>query len=173
MRTSTGAATATRAPTANSHARVSGDRYAHVVVVLVAAQVTHLLLIAISTAAIYFLLGLILLSPAVLAKWTGGGGTADGTILGMTIPVPQSLIHVTLVLCVLTFMYVCARSVGDDEYKRGFLDPLIEDLHVARSREVLRSARAAGLVGVGATPLGIAAESEMTLLIDADRLESD
>jgi hypothetical protein len=106
-----------------------GERL-NVVVVLVAAQVTHLLLVAISTAAIYFLLGLIVLSPAVLAKWTGGG-TADGTVLGMTIPVPQSLIHVTLILCVLTFMYVCARSVGDDEYKRSFLDPLIEDLHVA------------------------------------------
>nr|MDP9168047.1 hypothetical protein [Actinomycetota bacterium] len=88
-----------------------GERL-NVVVVLVAAQVTHLLLVAISTAAIYFLLGLIVLSPAVLAKWTGGG-TADGTVFGMTIPVPQSLIHVTLILCVLTFMYVCARSVGD------------------------------------------------------------
>ena len=37
----------------------------------------------------------------------------------------------------LTFMYVSARSVGDDEYERDFLNPLIEDLHVtliARNR---------------------------------------
>lgn len=36
-----------------------------------------------------------------------------------------------------TFMYVSARSAGDDEYKRDFLTPLIEDLHttlIARNR---------------------------------------
>ena len=111
--------------------------HVNVVVVLAAAQIAHLLMVAISTVAIYFALGLIVLSPAVLRKWTGEG-TADGTILGMTIPVPQSLIHMTLILCVLTFMYVSARSVGDDEYKKDFLNPLIEDLHVtliARNRE--------------------------------------
>ena len=62
-----------------------------------AAQIAHLLMVAISTAAIYFALGLIVLSPAVLKKWTGDGAS-DGTILGMTIPVPQSLIHMTLIL---------------------------------------------------------------------------
>jgi hypothetical protein len=108
----------------------------NVVGVLAAAQLAHLLMVAICTAAIYFALGLIVLSPGVLAKWTGGG-TSDGTILGMTIPVPQSLIHMTMILCALTFMYVSARSVGDDEYKRDFLAPLIEDLHttlLARNR---------------------------------------
>lgn len=106
------------------------------VVVLAAAQLSHLMMVAVSTAAIYFALGLIVLSPQLLAKWTGNGA-ADGTVLGMTIPVPQSLIHMTLILCVLTFMYVSARSVGDGEYKADFLDPLIEDLHVtlvARNR---------------------------------------
>jgi hypothetical protein len=108
----------------------------NVLVVLVAAQIAHLLMVAVCTAAIFFVLGLILLSPALLAKWTGGGAS-DGTLLGMTIPVPQSLIHVTLILCALTFMYVSARSVGDDDYKRDFLTPLLENLHttlIARNR---------------------------------------
>jgi hypothetical protein len=112
-----------------------GERF-NIVVVLAAAQIAHLLVVAVCTAAIFFVLGLILLSPAVLAKWTGDGAS-DGTVLGMTIPVPQSLIHVTLILCALTFMYVSARSVGDAEYKRNFLSPLIEDLHttlIARNR---------------------------------------
>ncbi|MDT5231642.1 MAG: hypothetical protein QOI39_2142 [Mycobacterium sp.] len=77
-----------------------------------------------------------MLSPALLAKWTGDG-PSDGTILGMTIPVPQSLINMTLILFALTFMYVSARSVGDDDFKRDFLSPLIEDPHVtliARNR---------------------------------------
>lgn len=112
-----------------------GERF-NVVAVLAAAQITHLLMVAICTAAIYFVLGLIVLSPEVLNKWTGGG-SSDGTVFGMTIPVPQSLIHMTLILISLTFMYVTARSVGDDEYKQNFLTPLIEDLHttlLARNR---------------------------------------
>jgi hypothetical protein len=112
-----------------------GERF-NVVAVLAAAQIAHLMMVAISTAAIYFALGLIVLSPAVLAKWTSGG-SSDGTVLWMTIPVPQALIHMTLVLISLTFMYVSARSTADDDYKRDFLTPLIEDLHttlLARNR---------------------------------------
>jgi hypothetical protein len=74
-----------------------GERF-NVVVVLAAAQIAHLMMVAICTASIYFALGLIVLSPTILAKWTGDG-TSDGTILGMTIPVPQSLIHMALILC--------------------------------------------------------------------------
>jgi hypothetical protein len=112
-----------------------GERL-NVVVVLAAAQISHLLMVAICTAAIYFALGLIVLSPALLAKWTGDG-SSDGTVLGMTIAVPRSLIQMALILCALTFMYVSARSVGDDEFKRDLLSPLIEELHVtliARNR---------------------------------------
>ncbi|MGV0802315.1 hypothetical protein ABQF26_35410, partial [Mycolicibacterium elephantis] len=53
------------------------------------------------------------------------------------IPVPQALIHVTMFLGALTFMYVSARSVGDSDYRTQFLDPLTEGLQVtlvARNR---------------------------------------
>jgi hypothetical protein len=108
--------------TAVARALTRAERF-NVVLVLTAAQITHLMIVAISTAAIYFLFGLVLLSPAVLARWTANGAS-DGTILGMTIPVPQSLIHMTLLLIALTFMYVSARSATDDEFKSRFLDPL-------------------------------------------------
>ena len=68
--------------------------------------------------------------------WTRNG-SPDGTIFGMTIPVPQALIQMTLFLAALTFMYVSARSVGDGEYRAQFLDPLIDDLKLtllARNR---------------------------------------
>jgi hypothetical protein len=43
----------------------------------------------------------------------------------------------TLVIVALTFMYVSVPSVTEDQFKRRFLDPLIEDPHVtliARNR---------------------------------------
>ena len=93
-------------------------------------------MVAVVTAAIFFVLGLLVLSPEILAAWTTNGSD-QGTWFGMTLPVPQPLIHVTMFLAALTFMYVSARAVGDGEYRTQFLDPLIDDLRltlVARNR---------------------------------------
>jgi hypothetical protein len=109
---------------------------ANVVFVLATSQVLQVGAVAIVSALIFFLLGLILLSPELLAQWTRNG-SADGEILGMTLPIPHSLIQISMFLAALTFMYVSARAVGDADYRTRFLDPLIDDLRltlVARSR---------------------------------------
>ncbi len=112
-----------------------GERL-NVMFVLAVSQLAQILVVAVAIALIFFVLGLILLSPEVLAAWTRNG-SSDGTLLGMTIPVPQALIHVTMFLGALTFMYVSARATGDGEYRTMFLDPLSDDLRltlVARGR---------------------------------------
>lgn len=108
----------------------------NVVFVLATSQVLQVGLVAIVAALIFFVLGLILLSPELLAQWTRNG-SGDGEILGMTLPIPQSLIQTTMFLAALTFMYISARAVGDADYRSRFIDPLIDDLRltlVARSR---------------------------------------
>lgn len=108
----------------------------NVYLVLALAQLAHILVVAVLTASIFFVLGLILLSPELLAAWTRNG-SSDGTFLGMTIPVPDALIQITLFLGALTFMYISARAVGDSDYRSRFFDPLIDDLRLtldARSR---------------------------------------
>jgi hypothetical protein len=55
----------------------------------------------------------------------------------MTVPVPGSLIQITMFLGALTFMYVSARAAGDGDYRAQFLDPLVDDLQLtltARAR---------------------------------------
>jgi hypothetical protein len=108
----------------------------NVVFVLLVSQLVQILTVAVVTTLIFFILGLILLNPALLEAWTRNG-TSDGKLLWMTIPVPNALIQVALFLGALTFMYVSARAVGDSEYRSQFLDPLIEDLRLtlmARNR---------------------------------------
>ncbi len=108
----------------------------NVVFVLTTSQVLQVGLVAIVAGLIFFLLGLILLSPELLAQWTRNG-PSDGEILGMTLPVPQALIQISMFLAAMTFMYVSARAVGDGGYRSRFVDPLIDDLRltlVARSR---------------------------------------
>lgn len=81
-------------------------------------------------AAIYLVLGMIILTPPLLREWTHYDSMTT-TVLGMTFPAPDSLIRMCLFLGALTFMYISARAVDDAEYRAMFLDPLIDDLHTA------------------------------------------
>ncbi|OBG24496.1 hypothetical protein [Mycobacterium sp. 852002-51057_SCH5723018] len=108
----------------------------NVVFVLAASQLAQITVVAVVTAAIYLILGLIVLSPELLNEWTHTY-SSTATVLGWTLPLPDSLIHMCLFLGALTFMYISARAAGDAEYRSTFLDPLIEDLHatlIARNR---------------------------------------
>jgi hypothetical protein len=119
-----------------------GERL-NVLFVVAASQLSQILIIAAMTALLFLILGLILLSPELLAAWTRNG-RSDGTVLGMTIPVPDSLIQITFFLGALTFMYISARTASDDEYRTRFFDPLIDDVRLTlRARSRYRAAVAA------------------------------
>ena len=116
-----------------------GERL-NVLFVVVASQLSQILIIAAMTALLFLILGLILLSPELLAAWTRNG-RSDGSVLGMTIPVPDSLIQITFFLGAVTFMYISARTVSDAEYRTRFFDPLVDDLRLTlRARNRYRAA---------------------------------
>ncbi len=115
---------------------------ANVVFVVAASQVGQVLTVALATGAIFFVLGLIVLSPPLLASWTRDSGRNDGHILGMTLPVPDPLLQTTMMLTAITFMYLAAKAVTDKEYRAQFLDPLLAELRLTLvARDRYRSSR--------------------------------
>lgn len=102
----------------------------NVVFLLATSQLIEILVVAAVGATMYFILGLIILTPPLLKEWAHNTATTS-TVFGFTFPAPDSLIHMCLFLGALTFMYISARAVDDDEYRGMFLDPLIDDLHTA------------------------------------------
>ncbi|WP_157546191.1 hypothetical protein [Mycobacterium sp. IS-1742] len=116
----------------------TGERF-NLLLVAVASQVIQILTVALVTMALFFVLGLIVVSPAVLTRLTAGH-TDRATFLDVTWPVPLALLHVVLFLGGLTFMYLSARAATDPEHRVSFLDPLIEDLRVTLvARDVFRA----------------------------------
>jgi hypothetical protein len=108
----------------------------NVVFVLAASQLAQITVVAALTAGIYLILGMIVLTPPLLKEWAHTTDN-DATVMGLTVPVPDSLIHLCLFLGALTFMYISARAAGDSDYRSTFVDPLIDDLHAtltARNR---------------------------------------
>jgi hypothetical protein len=100
------------------------------VFVVTASQMVHVLTVALMTGAVFFVLGMILVSPEVLDAWTRGNGRPDGVLLGMTLPIPDSLIQTSMLLTAITFMYLAAKAVTDAEYRSQFLDPIIDDVRL-------------------------------------------
>lgn len=124
-------------PDAPASPPLSRSERANVVFVVSASQLGQVLTAAITTGTIFFVFGLILLSPQLLDAWTRNEGSHDGRLLGMTLPVPDPLIQTTLLLTAITFMYLSAKAVSDREYRAAFVDPLIDELRltlVARDR---------------------------------------
>ncbi len=102
----------------------------NVVFLLAVSQLIEILVVAAVGATMYLILGLIILTPPLIREWTHTD-TLTSTVFGFTFPAPDSLIHTCLFIGALTFMYISARAVDDDEYRGMFLDPLIGDLHIA------------------------------------------
>jgi hypothetical protein len=108
----------------------------NVVFVLVLSQLVNVATVAAVTGLIFLVFGLILVNPPLLEALTHGG-RPDGTFLSMTLPIPDALIQIVMLLTTLTFMYLAARAAGDKEYRAQFFDPLLDDLRrtlVARDR---------------------------------------
>jgi MFS family permease len=123
-------------PDVRNSAPLKKSERLNVVFVLATSQLAQIMVVAVVTTAIYLILGLIIMSPSLLNEWTHTY-TSTATVLGWTVPVPDSLIHMCLFLGALTFMYISARAASDAEYRSTFLDPLIDDLHttlIARNR---------------------------------------
>ena len=110
--------------------RLSLPERLNAVFVVAASQVVHVLTVALLTGSVFFVLGLILVSPEVLDAWTRGNGRPDGELLNMTLPIPDSLIQTTMLLTAITFMYLAAKAVTDAQYRSQFLDPVIDDVRL-------------------------------------------
>ncbi|WP_445165601.1 hypothetical protein ACTXG7_16995 [Mycolicibacterium sp. Dal123E01] len=114
----------------------------NVVFVVASSQVAQVMTVSLATGSIFLILGLIVLSPPLLASWTRDAGSNDGHFLGMVLPVPDPLIQTTMMLTAITFMYLAAKAVTDKEYRAQFLDPLLDNLRLTLvARDRYRSSR--------------------------------
>lgn len=122
--------------------RLSLAERANVVFVVAVTQVVHVLTVAVMTGGVFLVLGLILISPGVLDAWTRGNGRPDGQVLGMTLPIPEALIQTTMLLTAITFMYLAAKAVSDQQYRAAFVDPMLDDVReTLQARSRYRAAR--------------------------------
>ncbi len=109
----------------------------NVVAVMVLAQAIQVVLFTTGLFAFFLTLGVIAIPDDVTVLWsteqacTVGQPPCAGTWFGIHIPVPQTMVHTSLFVAVLSGLYFTVSTSVDPLYRQRFFEPLIADVAVS------------------------------------------
>jgi hypothetical protein len=110
---------------------------ANVVAVMVVAQAIQVVLFTAGLFAFFLALGVIAIPDDVTVVWSGeetcavGEPPCAGTSFGIHIPLPQTMVHTSLFVAVLSGLYFTVSTSVDPLYRQRFFEPLIADVAVS------------------------------------------
>jgi hypothetical protein len=120
-----------------ARAPLSLAEQANVVAVMVVAQAIQVVLFTTGLFAFFLALGIIAIPDDVTVLWsseqacTVGEPPCAGTWFGIHIPIPQTVVHTSLFVAVLSGLYFTVSTSVDPMYRQRFFDPLIADVAVS------------------------------------------
>ena len=109
----------------------------NVVAVMVVSQAIQVVLFTAGLFAFFLALGIIAVPDDVTVLWSAeaacpvGEPPCAGTWFGVHIPIPQTVVHTSLFVAVLSGLYFTVSTSVDPLYRQRFFDPLISDVAVS------------------------------------------
>lgn len=110
----------------------------NVLLVMVVSQAIQVVFFTTGVFAFFMLLGIVAVPHDVMALWSseavcpsGAVPPCAGTWFGIRIGLPQTLIHMALLVAVLSGLYFTVNSSVDPQYRSRFFEPLIADVAVS------------------------------------------
>ncbi|MHC9294849.1 hypothetical protein ACRCUN_20480 [Mycobacterium sp. LTG2003] len=109
----------------------------NVVAVMVVSQAIQVVFFTIGLFVFFLGLGTIAIPDDVLVLWSAedacqvGEPPCAGTWFGVHIPLPQTVVHMSLFVAVLSGLYFTVSTSVDPLYRQRFFDPLIADVAVS------------------------------------------
>lgn len=109
----------------------------NVVAVMVVSQAIQVVLFTAGLFAFFLALGIVAVPDDVAVLWSSeetcpvGEPPCPGTWFGVHVPVPQTIVHVSLFVAVLSGLYFTVSTSVDPLYRERFFDPLISDVAVS------------------------------------------
>lgn len=109
----------------------------NVVAVMVVAQAIQVVLFTAGLFAFFLALGIIAIPDDVTVLWSSeqacavGQPPCAGTWFGIHIPIPQTVVHTSLFVAVLSGLYFTVSTSVDPLYRQRFFEPLIADVAVS------------------------------------------
>lgn len=109
----------------------------NVVAVMVVSQAIQVVFFTAGLFAFFLALGIVAVPDDVAVLWAAeetcgvGEPPCPGTWFGIHVPVPQTIVHVSLFVAVLSGLYFTVSTSVDPLYRERFFDPLIADVAVS------------------------------------------
>ncbi|WP_319452088.1 MULTISPECIES: hypothetical protein [unclassified Mycobacterium] len=109
----------------------------NVVAVMVVAQAIQVVFFTAGLFAFFLALGIIAVPYDVAVLWSAeetcsvGQPPCAGTWFGIHIPIPQTVVHMSLLVAVLSGLYFTVSTSVDPLYRQRFFEPLIADVAVS------------------------------------------
>lgn len=109
----------------------------NVVAVMVVSQAVQVVLFTAGLFAFFLALGIIAIPDDVAVLWSSeescavGQPPSAGTWFGIHIPIPQTIVHTSLFVAVLSGLYFTVSTSVDPLYRQRFFEPLIADVAVS------------------------------------------
>jgi hypothetical protein len=109
----------------------------NVVAVMVVSQTIQVVFFTAGLFAFFLALGIIAVPDDVAVLWSAeqtcpvGQPPCAGTWFGIHIPIPQTIVHMSLFVAVLSGLYFTVSTSVDPLYRQRFFDPLIADVAVS------------------------------------------
>jgi hypothetical protein len=109
----------------------------NVVAVMVVSQAIQVVFFTAGLFAFFLALGIVAVPADVAVLWSSeqtcpvGQPPCPGTWFGVHVPVPQTIVHVSLFVAVLSGLYFTVSTSVDPLYRERFFTPLIDDVAVS------------------------------------------
>lgn len=109
----------------------------NVVAVMVVSQTIQVVFFTAGLFAFFLALGIVAIPDDVAVLWSSeescavGQPPCPGTWFGVNVPVPQTVVHVSLFVAVLSGLYFTVSTSVDPLYRERFFEPLIADVAVS------------------------------------------
>ena len=109
----------------------------NVVAVMVVSQAIQVVFFTAGLFAFFLALGIVAVPDDVAVLWSSeetcpvGEPPCAGTWFGIHVPIPQTIVHMSLFVAVLSGLYFTVSTSVDPLYRQRFFDPLIADVAVS------------------------------------------
>lgn len=109
----------------------------NVVAIMVVSQAIQVVFFTTGLLVFFVALGVIAVPDDVTVLWSGeqscpvGEPPCAGTWFGIHVPIPQTVVHTSMFVAVLSGLYFTVSTSVDPLYRQRFFDPLIADLAVS------------------------------------------
>jgi hypothetical protein len=116
---------------------LSAAEQVNIVAVMVVSQAIQVVFFTAGLFAFFVALGSIAIPDDVTVLWSAeqscsvGQPPCAGTWFGVHIPIPQTVVHTSLFVAVLSGLYFTVSTSVDPQYRQRFFDPLIADVAVS------------------------------------------